>query len=127
MDSLVSFTLERAKDDLTYARKCIEENNLKFAVDRAYYTIYHSVRAVLFLDQKDLKEDSEILDYFYRHYIETNLFPPDLYKLISGVQRIRNLNGYDDIYAVSADETERQIESAKLIYDAAEKYIKSRE
>jgi len=127
MDSLIRFTLERAKEDLDYAIKCIEENNLRFAVDRAYYTIYHSIRAILFLEQKDLKEESELIAYFNQHYINTNLFPSDLYNLISDVQRIRNLHNYDDLYTVSVYETEKQVENAKLIYDSIEKYIKSQE
>ena len=127
MDSLIIFTLERAKEDLDYAVKCIEENNLRFAVDRAYYAIYHSMRAVLFLEEKDLNEDSEISAYFNENYIKTNLFPSDLDNLISGVQKTKNMNSYDDMYNASIDETERQVESAKLIYDLVEKYIKSQE
>jgi len=127
MDSLVRFTLERAKEDLDYAVKCIDENNLRFAVDRAYYTIYHAIRAILFLEQKDLKEDSEIIAYFNKNYIKTDLFPSDLDNLISGVQRVKNMNSYDDIYTVSVYEAEKQIESAKLVYNLAEKYIISQE
>ena len=127
MDSLIGFTLERAKEDLNYAAKCIDENNLRFAVDRAYYTIYHAIRAVVLLGQKDFKQEAELIAYFNENYIKASLFPSDLYNLISGVQRVKNMNAYDDMYAVSVYEAEKQAESAKLIYNLIEKYIISQE
>jgi hypothetical protein len=48
-----------------------------------------------------------------------------LHSLIRDASEIRNASDYDDFYIASFEETERQIESAKLIYDLVEKYIQN--
>jgi len=127
MNDLVKFRLARAKEDLEHAIKDFNENDLRMAANRAYYSIFHSMRTLLALDGKDFKKHSGVIAYFNQHYIKTNIFPNNLYTLISEAQDVREENDYTDFFTPDLEETRQQIESAKLIYDAAEKYIKSRE
>ena len=120
---LVNYRLSCAKEDLKSAIKNLEENQLRIANNRAYYSIFHSMRTILALEQQDFKKHSAVRAYFNQHYIKTNIFPPNLYKLISNAEIVRNESDYDDFYIASYEQTKEQIESAKLILDLVEKYI----
>ena len=127
MNDLAKYRLERAKDFLNHAVKDFNENELMHANNRAYYSIFHSMRAILALEQKDFKKHSAIIAYFNQHYIKTRLFPSNLYDLISEAQEVREENDYIDFFMPDFEETKKQVESAKLIYDLVEKYIYSQE
>jgi len=127
MNDLAKYRLERAKEDLDHSVKDFNDGALRVANNRAYYSIFHSMRAVLALEGKDFKKHSGVISYFNQHYIKTKIFPLDLYNLISAASEIRNASDYDDFYIASVEETREQIESAKLIYDLVEKYINSQE
>ena len=127
MQDLSRHRLERAKEDLEHAIKDFNEKELKHSNNRAYYSIFHSMRAVLALEGKDFKKHSGVIAYFNQYYIKTKIFPSDLYMLIRDASEIRNASDYDDFYIASFDKTKQQIESAQLIYDLVEKYIKSQE
>ena len=125
VNELVGYRLERAKEDLDSAVQGLNEQKLRLANNRAYYSIFHSIRAVLALEKKDFKKHSAVIAYFNQNYIKTNLFPANLYKLISAAEEVRDLSDYDDFYIASFEKTKEQIESAKLIFDLVETYIKS--
>ena len=121
------YRLERALENLKIAIELLDSNKLKFANNRAYYSIFHSMRAILALDGKDFKKHSGVIAYFNQYYIKTKLFPVSLHDLISNASEIRNASDYDDFYIASIEETQEQVESAKLIYDLVKKYIENQE
>ena len=125
--TLANYRLDRAKDDLDSAIQGLNEQKLRLANNRAYYSIFHSMRAVLALEQKDFKKHSAIIAYFNQHYIKTSLFPTNLYKIISTAEEVREASDYNDFYIASFDKTKEQVESAKLILDLVEQYIKQQE
>ena len=53
------------------------------AANRAYYAIFHAMRAVLALDGVDMKHHSGIISEFRKRYIKTGVFDASLSGLIS--------------------------------------------
>ena len=127
MNDLAKYRLERAKEDLEHAMKDFNARELRAANNRAYYSIFHSMRSILALEGKDFKKHSAVIAHFNQNYIKTKIFPPNMHTLIKNASEIRNASDYDDFYIASVEETQEQIESAKLIYDLVEKYINSQE
>ena len=124
---LANYRLECAKEDLNDAVKCLEEHRLRNSANRAYYSIFHSMRTILALEQKDFKKHSAVIAYFNQNYIKTKIFPSDLFELIRNASLVREASDYNDFYVASIDKTKEQVESAKLIYNLVETYIKSLE
>lgn len=46
---------------------------LKTANNRAYYSIFHAMRAILALDEVDFKKHSGVIAYFRENYIKNYL------------------------------------------------------
>lgn len=121
--TLSKYRLEQAKEFLESAIKNLEMNEYKTANNRAYYSVFHSMRAVLALDEVDFKKHSGVIAYFRENYIKTKIFDRNCSDIISSTSLIRNKSDYDDFYIAEKNETIEQIENAKVLYEAVEKYL----
>lgn len=83
------------------------------ANNRAYYCIFHAMRAVLALKQLDFKKHSGVISAFGREYIYSGLFPKQFATTINHASIIRNQSDYDDFYICSGEETRILIEDAE--------------
>ena len=68
------------------------------ANNRAYYSVFHSMRAVLALDEVDFKKHSGVIAYFRENYIKTKIFDRSCSDIISSTCLIRNKSDYYDFY-----------------------------
>lgn len=117
------YRLERAKEDLDVAIEMYEENHFRIANNRAYYSVFHAMRAVLAFDGYDSKKHSGIIAEFRKSYIKTGIFSDELSTIIGRASEIRNASDYDDMFIASKDETEKQIKDAKQFYEEVENFI----
>lgn len=118
--------IERAKEDLDVAVEMFNEDHFRIANNRAYYSIFHSMRAVLAFDGYDSKKHSGIISEFRKSYIKTGLFHEGLSMIIGRASEIRNASDYDDMFIASKEETLKQIEDAKMFYEEIREYIREK-
>ena len=93
------------------------------ANNRAYYCVFHSMRAVIALDGVDFKKHSGVIAYFREHYIKTGIFDKMYSDIISSTSLIRSKSDYDDFYIAQKYETIEQVKNAEEIYNAVEEYL----
>ena len=67
------YRLQKAKEDLESSKKNYQGGDLRTAVNRAYYAIFHSLRAVLALDEYDSKKHSGVICEFRLRYVKTEV------------------------------------------------------
>lgn len=72
---LAKHRLEQAKEDLEAGKLLYDKNFYKSANNRAYYSIFHSIKAVLALEPIDFKRHKDVLAYFNKNYINKEIFP----------------------------------------------------
>jgi len=120
------YRIERSKEDLDIAIMMLEDNHLRVANNRAYYSIFHAMRAVLAFDGYDSKKHSGIIAEFRKSYIKSGVFNEQLSSIIGQASEIRNASDYDDMFIASREETEKQIQNARLFYQEVNKYIAER-
>ena len=65
---LSRYRLEKAKDMLRAALRDMDNKDYASANNRAYYCIFHCMRSVLALDQKDFKKHSAVIAQFMQSY-----------------------------------------------------------
>ena len=66
---LAEYRLDIAREDLQVAIENMSANHLRAANNRAYYSIYHAITAVLALEQTAFKRHKDTLAYFNKKYI----------------------------------------------------------
>jgi uncharacterized protein (UPF0332 family) len=118
------FRLHQARECLKDAN--LEENSLKTRANRSYYCIFNAMRAVLALDRFDSKRHSGIIDNFRKNYIKTGIFPKEFSTFVVNAFDIRLESDYEDFYIVSKGKVASQIENAKALLEAVEKYVGER-
>ena len=123
IEGFAKYRLEKAKDALKSAQLLYKTNDLTGAINRAYYAIFYAIRAVLSLERIDFKRHKDVLAYFNKKYVSTEIFPKQIGKKISQAQRAREDSDYDDEYEQSFEKTEEQIKTAEEIIRLVEKYM----
>ncbi|XBX07730.1 HEPN domain-containing protein [Enterocloster clostridioformis] len=113
-----------AKEDLATAKDFIGKH-FRAANNRAYYSIYHSITAVLALEQVAFKRHKDTIAYFNKEYVKTEKFSRQLGRRIGRAQEIRHASDYDEFYIASVEEDQEQIDAAELVLNAVEQYVSS--
>ena len=98
IQSLAKYRLEQAKENLEEAEVLYEINKFKGASNRAYYSIFHAIKAILALEETDFKKHSSVLAYFNKEYISKNIFPRELGKRVNEARIYREKSDYVDFY-----------------------------
>ena len=120
---LARYKLERAREEFDTAELLFENERLKAANNRAYYSIYYSLTAVLCLEPIAFKKHKDTIGYFNKNYVHTDRFPREIGRNISKAAKIRHASDYDEFYIASKEEAERQIQTAKELADLVDKFI----
>jgi len=121
------YRLERAKEDLMDAELLYKNNSLLTANNRAYYAIFHAIRAVLALERVDFKKHKDVLAYFNQYYIKTEIFPKIMSKKIAQAKEVREDSDYDDEFEPTDEQTKIQMDTAKELIKLVEDYINQQE
>lgn len=117
------YRMQRAREDLISAQNNFKANDYRTANNRAYYAIFHSLRAVLALDEFDSRKHSGVIGEFRRRYIKTGVLRSEISDMIGDAFIERNKSDYDDMYILSGTATETQIRNAEAIIDAVSNYL----
>ena len=120
---LARHRLEQSKEDLMAAKLLYESELYKAANNRAYYSIFHSIKAVLAMEPIDFKRHKDVQAYFNKNYVSTEIFPKIIGKKIAQASAIREDSDYDDEFVVNADKTLEQINTAESLIEMVEQYI----
>ena len=72
---LAKHRLEQSREDLMAAKLLYKSELYKSANNRAYYSIFHSIKAVLAMEPIDFKKHKDVQAYFNKNYVSTEIFP----------------------------------------------------
>lgn len=117
--------LSLAEEDFTSAMVLLELGQYRGANNRAYYSIYHAISAVLSVEGVAFKRHKDTLAYFNKNYVATEVFARTLGKQIVRAEEVRHASDYDPFYLVSKDVTVQQIETAKKLLEGVKEYVQN--
>lgn len=122
---VVKHRLNVAKEDLQTAQLTFEAGQYRGANNRAYYSIFHTICAILAKEGVafNFKRHKDTLSYFNKNYVKPGIFPHDLGRKIVKAEEIRHASDYDTFYIASKAVTAEQIETAEKILKLAEEYL----
>ena len=123
---LVNHRLEQAKEDLKASKALYNLSLYKSSNNRAYYSIFHSIRSILALEPIDFKKHKDVVAYFNKNYVHTEIFPKSIGKKISKASKIREDSDYDDQFIAKPEDTLEQIQTAEELLELVEEYVKNK-
>ncbi len=122
--SLISKELEAAKEDLFDAKDLFSRERFKSATTLAYYTIFHTARALLF--KKGYREKSHIqLGFAIKaFYVDKELLPQEYYDNFIQALDFRELADYKIKF--SKEGAQRNIQAAEEAIKLTEDLLKNK-
>jgi uncharacterized protein (UPF0332 family) len=124
VSALSTYRFNKAKEDLETARIALNHKKYSQSVNRSYYAIFHSIRALLAFERFDSKRHSAIISRFNQSYIATGEIDKEYYKFLASVFDLRNKSDYQDFYEVSQSDAISQLTCATKFLNMIEQYIR---
>lgn len=122
---LSKYRFETSLENLEDARLMYENGRYKNALNRAYYSIFHAIRAVNALNEFDSSKHSGVIAFFNQNYIKEEIFPKELSKIITQASNNREKADYLDFYIASSEEAQKQIARAEEFTAVIRQYLES--
>lgn len=123
VETLAKYRIEQSKENLEEAEVLFKNNKFKGANNRAYYAIFHAIKAIFALEQIDFKKHSSVIAYFNKNYINKEIFPKELGRRVNEATFYREKSDYVDFYIVAKEDSQKQIETARTMIESAQIYI----
>lgn len=120
---LSKYRIQEAKDSLRVAERCLSDGFYKDSINRSYYAAFYCIKAVLALGTVDFKRHKDVMAYFNKEYVATNIFPRELGRKLSTLKQLREKSDYDDFYIASKTQAEEQYETAKFVFEQINSYL----
>lgn len=120
---LSMYRIEQAQETLIVAKTCFENEFYKDSINRSYYSVFYAIKSVLALGAIDFKRHKDVVAYFNKEYVATEIFPRELGRKIGSLKQIREESDYDDFYIASREEAEEQIKTAELVVKKIKEYL----
>ena len=124
-EELSRYRIQEAKNSLKVAEHCLKEDLYKDSINRSYYAAFYAIKAVLALGTIDFKRHKDVVAYFNKEYVATNVFPRELGKRLGMLKQLREKSDYDDFSIASRDQAEGQYHTAKYTIEKVEEYLKN--
>ena len=78
------------------------------------------------MEKIDFKRHKDVLAYFNKNYVKTEIFPRQIGRKIVLASKVREDSDYDDEYVARPEATEAQIQTAEELIKLADEYIKDK-
>jgi len=122
-EDVAQYKFEQAEDDLETAKILLEAGKYKAANNRAYYSCFHAIDAVLAREPIAFKKHKDTLSYFNKNYVHKEIFPRDIGRKISRLEVIRHKSDYDTFYIASKEDALEQINVAEEVVKLVKNYL----
>ena len=120
---LSKYRIDKAQKDLESAEILLNKKLYAQSINRSYYPIFHSVRALLAFERFDSRKHSGIISYFNKNFIKTNLIKVKYSEILMKAEKIRTECDYDDFYMVDESSAQAQFDNAKSFLLRIKNYI----
>ncbi len=127
LEELSKYRFECSIEALEYAKIMFKNGRYKNILNRAYYSVFHALRAVNVLDGFDSSKHSGVIAHFNKNYVKTEIFDKELSKIIKLASEKREEADYLDFFVASKEEAKNQIDRAKQLQDTVGEYLKKRD
>lgn len=124
---LSKYRYEKALQCISSARYVMQIQDYNLVSNRAYYAIFHAMRAVLALEGKDFEKHSAVISYFRKEYIKTQIFSVEASRIVGNAFDLRNDSDYSDWCEVSQEDAEEQLLAAEQFLAMTKSYLDAKD
>lgn len=124
LKELAEYRLERANEMLSASESNLEIGQYKTSLNRAYYAVFHAMRAANARKGFDSSKHSGVIAFFTKEYLKTEILDRKLAVIIKDSSLCREKSDYDDFYVAGKTEAEEQLKNEEYFVQEVEKYVR---
>lgn len=120
---LSKYRYQSAEEDLVASKTLLDAKQYRASVNRSYYALFHTLRAVTALDGFDSSKHSGIIAFFNRTYVKEGIFDKSLSKYIDISFRLREKADYQDFMVITKEQAEEQYRKSEQLMLVVKPYL----
>jgi uncharacterized protein (UPF0332 family) len=123
-NALIQYRLEQAREVLkdAHALYSMERSPISI-VNRAYYSMFYAVLALLVSIDKTPAKHQGALSFFDEYFIKTKIFPKEMSKIIRDAFESRQEGDYRESAKIDREDAYEILQSADKFIEMAEKNL----
>jgi len=122
--AISEFRLDQAHKVYIGAKLLYDNNLFSQSINRSYYSIFHTVKALLAYEKKDSQKHSGVIFLFYDIFIKTDKIEKEYNRILVTAEKIRIDTDYKTFYLVSKEETKTQLDNSLIFYERIKNILK---
>ena len=123
--ALSKYRFERCSEELENSKILLDSGKFKLSLNRSYYSIFHTMRAVNVLDDFDSSKHSGVIAHFNQFHVKEGHFPKEASKIIRTASEMREHADYEDFFVASRQEAEEQFLKAEKFHNLVQDYLET--
>jgi len=120
---LIKYQIEKSKLAYLEIDTCLENNLLHLAVNRVYYALFYSAKALALLKGFPTKNHKQLQSWFNREFVKNNIFPVEFLKIYAIVYERKQKGSFDDLATFTKEEVENDYKNIKKVNEKIWEYI----
>lgn len=113
-----------AREKLDSAQLLHSGGHYNDSLSRSYYSAFHAVTLLFFLQKKSFSKHSTLIGNFNREFIFSGILPKELGKILNSLYESRQSGDYDVFLAASSEESLKGIDDAGLLLKSVADYCR---
>jgi len=120
---LIAHRLEQARKALQEATLLRAAGHLLGTVNRAYYSMFYSIQALLVRGGRRTSKHTGVISLFDREFIRTGLFDRDFSKWLHELFELRQDADYGDMFIVTGEQGQQALDHARMFLAKVEEFL----
>lgn len=109
----VAAELALAEEELRAADELLGAGLERIALTRAYFAVFHALRACLYDDGHEPRSHAGVLHLFNLHFVKVGRYPPETSRLTARLQKFREEADYTASFVVDVAGATEEIAAAR--------------
>ena len=119
--------IQQAEESLDEARYLFDgRKSPRSIINRAYYSMFYSILALLIFEPYSSSKHSGVLSYFNRHFIKSGLITKDIGRAVNKAFDIRQRGDYREQVKLDHDQVEPYIDWAEKLIASVKEFLNSK-
>jgi uncharacterized protein (UPF0332 family) len=124
--TLALYRIQQAEESLDEAQYLFDgDKSPRSVINRAYYSMFYSILALLIFEPYSSSKHSGVLSYFNRHYIKNGRISKDIGRAVNKAFDLRQRGDYREQVIYTREQVEPLIDWAGKLIAAVKYFLKN--
>ena len=124
--TLALYRIQQAEESLDEAQYLFDgDKSPRSVINRAYYSMFYSILALLIFEPYSSSKHSGVLSYFNRHFIKNGRISKDIGRAVNKAFDVRQRGDYREQVIYTREQVEPFIDWAGKLIDAVKDFLKN--